>query len=434
MRLETPYKDIPPAEIPDRNLKGVFSPSAHPGRDPQKIIEEAFAHPVGTGSVETLVRVGDKVLVLVDDGSRLTQASLILPVLFQRLEQAGVSPHDITILIAYGTHRAMTPREKVKKLGRDVCAKYRVVDHDWKNPGVLVSLGKTSGGIDIEVNRLLLEHDVILAVGQIGPHPLAGWGGGCKMVEPGVCGSATTHQVHWMGALATDEMGNLAGVSADGDFEGPDPNPVRREIEEVGMRAGLKAIFNVIHDAHGNMAGAVFGHPVKAFRAGVSIARQMLGTVVPRRFDIVFTDSFPADIDMWQANKAIRNADLMTKEGGVIILVTPCPEGVASEHPEVEKYGYMALAEVKQKVESGELTDLVAAGNLSTVGRIVRQRVRCILVSPGLTCPQASRLGLIWAPDPTRAVEMALEMTSPDAEIAVLVHGGEALPVVGGGA
>lgn len=421
---------MPYVDIPDENLKGVFEPCLFAGTDPTKLIEDALENPIGSGCLETMVKPGMKVLILSDDGSRLTKTWLIMPAVLRRLLGVGVKPQDITIMLAYGTHRAMTAEEKAKKLGADVCAKYRVVDHDWRDAASLVSLGKTESGVEIEVNRAMLDNDFVLAIGQIGPHPLAGWSGGCKMVEPGVCGAKTTDQVHWIGALTTDEVGNLAGVSADGDFEGPDPNPVRREMEEVGLRAGLKAVFNVIHDANGNMAAAVFGHPVKAFRHGVTKARQVLGVPVPRLFDIVVTDSFPADADMWQANKAIRNADLMVRQGGVIILITPCPEGVADHHPEVERYGYMKLEDVKKKVDSGEITDLVAAGNLSTVGRIVRQHAKCLIASPGVSKASAGRLGLIWAPDPSTAVQQAIAMTSPDAEVAVLVHGGEALPLV----
>ncbi len=384
----------------------------------------------GIGPVEDLVHPGSTVLILSDDHTRLTKTALILPALLSRLESAGVRPGDVTILLAYGTHRAMSDAEKARKLGRGILTKYRVVDHDWRNTATLIGLGKTRSGIDVQVNRLLREHDVIIGVGLCGPHPLAGWSGGCKMVEPGVCGRETTEQVHWLAAETTYRMGSLVGLSAEGDYEGPDPNPVRREIEAVGVQAGLAAVFNAIHDSRGNMVDAVYGHPIKAFRAGVPRARNILGVRVPRRFDVVVTDSYPCDINLWQANKAIRCTDLMVKDGGVIVLITPCPEGGSGEHPEVEKYGYMLLDQVKEKVASGEIRDLVAAGNMAIVGRIVRQRLRCVIVSPGLSEEQASRLGLIYAPDPSTGVQKALDMTSRTAEVAVLVHGGESLPIV----
>ena len=95
------------------------------------------------------------------------------------------------------------------------------------------------------------------------------------------------------------------------------------------------------------------------------------------------TESYPADYDLWQAGKGIYSAELAVREGGVVVIVTPCPHGVSEEHPEVEKFGYRGFAEVKALVGKDQLSDLVAAAHLVHVGRVIRDRARGIMVSPG---------------------------------------------------
>ncbi len=113
-----------------------------------------------------------------------------------------------------------------------------------------------------------------------------------------------------------------------------------------------------------------------------------------------------------------------------MILVTPCPHGVASEHPEVEEIGYLCFAEVKARVERKEIADLVAAAHLAHVGRIIRDRARGIMVSPGIARQTQRHLGFEPARTPQQALELAFAIAGSDAKVTVLRQGGNVLPLV----
>jgi nickel-dependent lactate racemase len=118
------------------------------------------------------------------------------------------------------------------------------------------------------------------------------------------------------------------------------------------------------------------------------------------------------------------------KQGGIVILVTPCPEGISPSHPEVLKQGYQTFEEVEQKVRQGKIEKLTAAAHLVHVGRVIKERARGILVSPGISKEETERLGFIHARDPQEALEIAFSLTGRDAKVAVLQRGGEILPVI----
>ncbi len=184
-------------------------------------------------------------------------------------------------------------------------------------------------------------------------------------------------------------------------------------------------------DAKQRVIQVVAGDPAAAHRKGAETSGGVYGVRQPKYADIVIADSFPADYDLWQAAKGIYAAELAVREGGVVVLVTPCPHGVSAEHPEVEKIGYLGYSEAKALVEKKQITDLVAAAHLVHVGRVIRDRARGIMVSPGIDPKTQARLGFESAPTPQQALEKALAIAGKQSSVAVLRQGGNILPLVG---
>lgn len=213
--------------------------------------------------------------------------------------------------------------------------------------------------------------------------------GGATIVQPGVSGAAVTGYTHWRSALFPG--GEIFGIAE---------NPVRQEVEQIAREAGLRLIVNLLMDGQRRVIHVVAGEPVAAHRQGAVHSRTVYGVPQPPLADIVVTESYPADYDLWQAAKGIYSAELAVREVGVVILVTPCPHGVAAEHPEVEQIGYKSFAEVKAKVDRKEITDLVAAAHLAHVGRIIRDRAWGIMVSPGIGLETQRSLGFKAARTP----------------------------------
>lgn len=426
MMIESRYPGRTGVEIPDDRLLGVFAPAEQAGQAGGEgrqtaagIVAEGLGNPVGSPPLRELVGRGKRVLLLSDDNTRNTPVREILPGLLAELAAGGLRDADLTLMVALGTHRPMTPEELELKFGPGVGERFRVLQHRFDRPEELVDLGRTPLGTEIQVNRAVVEADVVIGLGQTVPHRVAGFSGGSKIVQPGVCGSVTTGQTHWLSAAYWGE-----------EILGKADNPVRREMDEVGLRCGLRAIVNAVLDGAGRLAHLVCGDPVAAHRRACELSREIFGVRIPRKAPIVITDSHPADLELWQGAKGYYSAELAVADGGVVVLETPCPEGVAVSHPDVARYGYRPYAEVKELVERGELRNLTVAAHLVHVGRLVREKGRGILVSPGISREETERLGLLWAPDLPEAYQMAQAVAGASADVLVLRNGGDILPVV----
>ncbi len=423
MRVEFPYyEDIPPVDVPDANLIGVFEPPVvEPPASEGEIIRRAFAGPIGCPSVREAASGARNALVITDDYTRKTPVRGILEILLPELESAGISHAHVTILVALGTHRPMTDREMAFKFGEEILGRYRIVNHEWRNDDQLIDLGVTESGIPIRVNSLANDADFIFGIGQIVPHRIAGFSGGGKIIQPGICGAETTAETHWRSALYTGR--EILGVA---------DNPIRLGIEQVAARVGLSMIANAVCDADGRLIDLFVGDPVAAHRAGARLSRQVYGFEFPEPADILLIDSYPMDIELWQAAKALYAGELAVKKDGVAILVSPCPEGVSQAHPLIRQEGYRPSHETIALVESGVIRDKIVAAHLVRVGRVIRDEGTGILVSPGIPREHKERLGFLHASSPQEALDLAFGIKGPDASVMVIRKGGTSLPILSG--
>lgn len=421
MLISSRYPGRPGVEIPDDRLLGVFAPSVSEGgvASVEAIVREGLANPIGCPPLRELVGPGRRTLLLSDDNTRTTPVREILPALLDELAAGGLRDEDFTIMVALGTHRQMTAAELEAKFGAGVVGRFKVLQHRFSDVDQLVNLGRTELGTEIWVNKAVVEADVVIGLGQIVPHRVAGYSGGSKIVQPGVCGAVTTGQTHWISAAFWGD-----------EILGKADNPVRNEMDQVGKRCGLKAVINAVLDGEGRVAHLVCGEPQAAHRAGCELSRGIFGVRIPRQAPIVITDSHPADLELWQGAKGYYSAELAVAPGGVIILESPCPEGVAVSHPDVARYGYRPYGEVKDLVDSGAVKDLTVAAHLAHVGRIVREKARGILISQGIDKETTEKLGLIWASDLADAYAKATALVGASAEVLVFRNGGDVLPVL----
>ena len=419
MEISFRYPFASTCEVPDAQMMGVYAPLQVPEEnvpDASRTLAAAVADPFGTPPLADLLELGQKVVIAVDDITRTTPTVQLLDAILPELDRAGVHREDITILLALGTHRDMTPEEIRAGLGDGITRQYRVVNHHARAAVELTHCGATWRGTDAIVNRLAAEADFLIGCGHIVPHRIAGFSGGGKIILPGIASEKSVGQMHWLSTQFPNEK--ITGVR---------DNPVRTEIDGVARLAGLRFILNVVQDSAGKVVQAVAGDPVAAHREGVYQSLRIYGAAMPDLADIVLADSYPSDIDMWQAAKAIFACGLAVKKGGTIVLVTPCPEGVAPTHPQVLEYGYARWSEVAELARSGRFPDMVAASHIIEVGEIL-ERARIILVSEGIDAQAAQQLGLDWAESPQSALDMAMADAGPAASIAVLNQASELAP------
>jgi len=412
------YPNIKGVEIPDENLIGVFKPKSREKIvDVEILVKEALQNPIDCGKLSEIINSTDKILILSDDNTRNTPVDKILDVLLPHLLELGIKKENITILMALGTHRPMNQSELVEKLGLQIVEEYNVINHFWDKEEQNMYYGETSKGIEIWGNKLLDESDFVIGLGHIVPHRVAGFSGGGKIVQPGVANGKSTGETHWLSALVSGS-----------EIMGKRDNIVREQIDEAARLMGLDFIINVVQDLKENVVGVFVGDLVSAHRAGCNLAKEVYGVKIPKA-DIVITDSYPADIELWQAAKGIYSSELVVKEGGYVILVTPCPEGVSITHPEIEKFGYLTLGETQELLEKKYLEEKSVAAHLVHSGRVIKEKAHGIMVCPNISDEIKEKLGFVPAASVQDALSYALDKKGKDASIVVMLHAGEILPI-----
>ncbi len=278
-------------------------------------IERALDEPLGSGTIGSIFRPGETVAIVISDVTRPMPSYKVLKSIIDRLNKAGIPDDKITVVSALGSHRHQTKEELMHLAGEECFRRVRVIDSD---PDDCLSYGKTSHGTPVDITRSVAEADRRICVGNVEFHYFAGFSGGYKAIMPGC---STPKAIRFNHSMMT-EIGAHAGNI--------DTNPLRADIDEAGKMVGVDFILNVVLDEHKKIVKAYAGDPVIAHRAACEYLRGMFGIPIDRRADIVICSQggAPKDLNLYQTQKALDNAKHAVKDGGIIILVGACQEGL----------------------------------------------------------------------------------------------------------
>lgn len=416
-RVTLPYgRGSVEIRIPERHLIGVYSPSDTAAvRDAGAEVRRALAAPIGALPLRAQVQGKKNVVLIADDNTRLTPTDLLIPILLNECNAAGVTDSAVTVMIALGTHRFMTADEINAKFGAETVRRVPIVNHPYKDPAALVDLGTTKNGGRIRINRTVVEADFKIGIGSIVPHHIPGYAGGAKIIQPGVSGEETTAYTH------------LLSVRAPRSYLGLLENPVREELDAMARKVGMHTILNTVLNRHGQVVQAFFGDVGEAFRAGVARSREVYDVPIPEEADIVLSSSHPCDLDFWQAHKTLYPSDLAVKAGGIVIVATPCREGVSQMHGNLLEMTPCSSRRLWEMVAAKELTDEVGAA-LAIAWAQVREREEVWIVSDGIRPEEAARLGFRPFASVQEALDAALAQKGAAARVTVLTHAPEMLP------
>lgn len=427
MNLKTyqiPYStSLLPVVLPEQQVAFEAElPHLEPMLDWKTLLAEKLDTPTAGAPLSSFLAPNQHIVLLVEDNTRHTPVKDILPVLCDYLCAHGCTLSQIEILIAPGTHRVMTEEELLEKLGPFAMDHLTVSQHDYRDSSSLVTLDSVSvSGIEIpvSVNRIAVEADLLIGLGNIIPHPNAGYSGGAKILDPGCCGKETVSATHISAAL----MGYLPL----GQME----NQCRDGLEQVARRVGLDFIINVVLDAENRIVDLVTGDFVQAHRIGAQSARKAFGVPIPCQADILISCSYPYDIDYWQCEKALISGYFAVKKGGIIILAAPCLEGLAHNHDDLLSWLGMSSEDAKARLRhlwsSKEPGDLVSAS--IAIGAVtVREHAQIFIYSQGLTDSEIGAMGYRGFSSLQAAVDAALA-EKPDGVIGILKRGGDCLPL-----
>ena len=288
-------------------------------------IGAAFDNPIASPPLDEIVDSDDSVLIVVSDATRATASAQVVNLLVRRLVQAGVSPARMAIIFATGIHRPVTEKEKLELLSPFIVQRLRILQHDAYDRSKLITLGTTANGVAIEVNSALREFSHVYLTGGITFHYFAGFTGGRKSICPGLASAKTIEATHML-ALDFETGGRRTGVQP-GRLDG---NAVHEECERIAATVTPSFSINTIVDEKKSATKVFSGHWRHAHRAACDYYLEKYSVAVPAKRDIVVVSSggFPHDINLIQAHKALDMAALACEDGGTIVLLAECSDGL----------------------------------------------------------------------------------------------------------
>jgi nickel-dependent lactate racemase len=285
----------------------------------------AIDDPFDSQPLEDIISPGESVLVVVSDATRATGSAQVINLLVRRLIQLGVAPYDLRVIFATGIHRAVTREEKSELLTPFIVQRVKTLDHDAFDSSKHASLGETERGTPIELNRALFDHSHVILTGAVGFHYFAGFTGGRKSVCPGLASARTIEGTH-LQALDLEHGGRRAGVGA-GRLDG---NAVHEECERIAAEVAPSFLINTVVDEKGQAVRVYAGDWRTAHRfACAEYADSHTVHIAEKRpLVVVSAGGAPQDLNLIQAHKALEMASYACTEGGTIILVAGCSEGL----------------------------------------------------------------------------------------------------------
>ena len=281
--------------------------------------------PIQSKQLEEIVQPGESVLMVVPDATRQTASGQIVNLIVRRLIASGTMPFDIRIIFATGIHRRVTDAEKQTILTRFIAQRVKTLDHNPRDLAQIVRLGETAGGIPIELNRALLEHDRVIIVGGISFHYFAGFTGGRKLICPGLASTRTVSETHRL-AFDCETKSRRGGVGA-GLLNG---NAVHESFTEVVEKVPPHFAVNTIVNDKGEAVDLFSGDWRAAHERACEFyaARHTVEIAEKRELVVVSCGGFPHDMNLIQAHKALETAAQACADGGAIVFLAECADGI----------------------------------------------------------------------------------------------------------
>jgi len=308
-------------ELPDHAT--ILTPQYIPAkRDEAEILNDALDNPIDSPKLENFTQPGDKILIIVPDKTRKARVDFVLKFVLERIKN-----EKIKILFANGTHSKQSEAEKREILGDEIYNNFEIFENDAHGDN-FIYYGKTSRGTEILLNKLVSSSDKILIIGAITHHYFAGFGGGAKMLIPGVSSYKTAIQNHKL-TLTPD-----GDINPDATNLKLDGNPIYEDIVESFKICNLKAFhIGVVLDENDKIISAFSGDVISSHKAGAEFVKKFFTIPVKGKFDAVISSAggFPKDVNFIQSHKTIHHSHYILKEGGTLFCFIECRDGIGSK-------------------------------------------------------------------------------------------------------
>lgn len=387
----------------------------------EEVAGNALNKPIDTAPLENVLKSSDKVAVLIEDNSRNSPKKHILRALLDHFDNLSISPDNISVIVALGTHLPLSHEELEHTYGQDVVERYRFYNHDCRSDD-LVPVGELKSGTAVKINRRAYEADFRIGIGSIFPHPLNGFGGGGKILFPGVANFDAILEHHLKYSFRNVVLGCL------------EENSFYEEISSMADAGELDFIINSVLDHNDNLYNVVAGNPMTAHKAGTDICKKIITKKFKQKSDITIISAFPYTQAL-QLMKPLEAASIITGENGVIILAGKC----TTEFPEEYLYACKNFRE-KNKGNLKEslfncfdnnqriIKDGAPELNMSLAQVLLAiDSYNVIMFSKEVPCEDAEKLGFIHAETIEDAITIS-EQYVKNPSVNIVPSGGVIIP------
>ena len=416
MNIEFGYGNgIQNVNVPDKNLMGVLmsNPMEHERRGADAV-EYALENPIGSPKLHTLVNPDQKIVIITSDISRPLPSFDVVPAVLDELYKGGVPKENITIVFGLGSHRKQTPEEMKHLVGERAFNEVKCID---STPEGCVDMGTTPSGTPVDITRVVAEADFRIALGNVEFHYFAGYSGGNKALMPGVSTPAAIQANHRL---------MVSNDACAGKLEG---NPIREDIEEAGKLCPIHFIVNAVLDEHKHIVYAAAGDVIKAHRNACAYLDKMYRKPIPEKADIVIVSQggAPKDANLYQTQKALDNSKHAVKDGGTIILIGACNEGLGSKKFEE----WLVNANTSHELVERIGRDFQLGGHKAAAVAMILEYAKIILISE-MDDDFVRSIFMEPMHSAQEAFDEAMEKYGPDAKVLAMPFGGATLPICEG--
>ena len=418
------HKKIP-FEIPSQwNLLTFAKLDEYPSqKDVRKLTKNALRKPIHAKALKDSLSPSDKVAIVIEDLTRASPKKLILETLLEELKAFNIPTESISVIIALGTHRGLTPEELESTFGRELIDRYEFVNHDCHATD-LMPVGRLKTGREVKINRKVHEATFRIGIGSIFPHPMNGFGGGGKILFPGVSDFDSIREHH---LKYTFHEGTGLGKTKGNIFY--------EQVCAIARSAKLDYIINSVLDQKDQVYDLVSGDPVQAHLAGIEKSRGIICQKFTKKSDLTIITSFPY-AEGPQIVKPLAPAAMVTKEGGCIILAADCEGNLPDAFIESferfhSRYGDNLLGGVLDHFENNRLIMEEGAIDFNMALAMIlaiQHRFKIILVSKDITREVGEKMGFIYAEDLQEAFDLSATVSPPNPEVHIIPSGGVILP------
>jgi len=283
-----------------------------------KQIKAAFDNPIGSSRLRELAEGKNKVAIIFDDISRPTRVADLISYVLKELEVAGIPEEAIRFICATGAHGAHTYQDFQKKLGQKIMDRFPVYNHNvYEN---CTYVGQTSQGTRLSVNSEVMSCDLKIGIGSVLPHPQSGFGGGGKIVLPGIASIDSIEAFHLLEIKARE--GGRGGTVGPGNYL---ENPMVKDFNEAAKMIGLNLKIDTIINGRGQPCAIFVGEPEAEYYQAVKFAVPHYATKPVPGADVVVVNTY------CKGNEAavglIIGIPMLLEKGGDLVLIMDCPAG-----------------------------------------------------------------------------------------------------------